>query len=143
MQSRSLLLLLMLATGVLVCAGYNVRTLRFWQMSLEQNQGHLELDCEAFNVVFDGVDVNSAAHGGGASVSLQFVGSGTSILNLFAFDQSLTTSYSSGVNTITIKQYEIKILGEGKRIQFGDTTFDLGTDQKSFVVHADGTAEAK
>jgi hypothetical protein len=132
-----LLPLVMLVAG---CEAFNYTS---WQASFEQEQGHLVLDCEQFRVRFDGVNLAGSPVRGGASFSLQVSGGGTSIVNLNAYDHTLTSSWSSGVNTITLKQHELRILGGGKQLQIGSSIFDLGGEKKSLIVRADGTVTAR
>ncbi len=133
--------LLMPVFLVMLFAGCDAGKSVSWQMGFEQEQGRPVLDCEKFKVRFDGVHLNSQPGRGGASVAIQISGGGTTIYNLAALDNTITTSYSAGVNTITFKQYELKVLDDGKRLQIGNSTIDLGAEKQTVVVHADGTVE--
>ena len=79
-------------------------------------------------------------HGGGLS-SITIGGSGTSrssgrsTVGDISYDKTVT--YSNGVTTITLDEYEFQLTDNATRIVFSETVFRIGTNRPTLLVNKD------
>jgi hypothetical protein len=142
MQSRSMLVLTICA---FLLAGCGQVAPTVWLCTFHENAGHAVLDCDKVKIVFDGVKLMLPVgqEGGGATGSLQVGGSGTNNTTLTALHHTLTSSYSDGVNSISLGNYAVKVLEQGHKLQVGEKSFTLDGNTKTIVIRDDGSAEER
>ena len=116
-----------------------------WNCSFDEQSGHAVFTTEKFALEFESVRIDRTAgmKGGGSTGSLQVAGSGNSEITLTSLKQTLTNSYSNGVNTITLGKYTAFVKQNGRTVVIGDRSFELGDSKTTIVLHEDGTADKK
>lgn len=137
------LFLVPLALVALASSGCSDR--QSWQFTFESQDNTAVIDMDRVTLIFEDVSVilPEGQIGGGAGGSLTVAGSGTSIISVTAFGKTFTTSYKSGVNTMTFEGYSLKLLDAGTKLQIGTQEFDLTGEKKTVIIREDGSANVQ
>jgi hypothetical protein len=110
-----------------------------WSYTLVDTDGNTIFDTTGVKIIFEGSRMSPNGGRGGGTLTISGDGRGGSQIG--RGDGAFTTSYANGVCTLTFAGHTITLINGGKKLVYGDQSFDLSEGKRTILVKATGPAE--
>ena len=110
-----------------------------WSYTLMDTDGNTIFDSNGVKIIFEGARMSPNGGRGGGTVSVS--GSGRSGGRIGSGNGAFTTSYADGVCTLTFAGHTFTLTDGGKKLAYGNQSFDLSDGKKTIIVKPSGPAE--